>query len=344
MTFHKKTTNSVVKNRWQAKSIVAALVVLIVAGVWLIWINHKAPNENVPAPNVPSRITNSFKTDFSRISINPDLLLSGGPGKDGIPALSNPKFEPIADSKIDNETLGLWLSIGGESRFYAYNILVWHEIVNDTVGGQPLAVTFCPLCGSAVVYSRDVGGKTLDFKVSGLLYESNMVMYDTDTESLWSQSTGKGIAGFYDEINLTILPFQLITKSEVATNHPGTLIMSTDTGYSRNYTLNPYGNYDDNEQLYFPVTVDDNRFKPKEVFYILPIDGDSSVAIRITQLQAGTRAEREIGGQKIVLEKTADGEVFARDSGGRTIPGYYEMWFSWATRHQDNGVVWDPSQ
>jgi len=323
------------------------LLVIIVAAVSVVLFNNNQEDLAIDREDtvqegdkqIPRALTEVFSTDFSQISVDPTLLLSGGPGKDGIPALVDPEFGPIADTEIADTTRGILVERNGEKKFYPYNILVWHEIVNDSVGGDPLAITFCPLCGSAVVYDRNIAGEVHEFKVSGLLYESNMVMYDTRTESFFSQSIGEGIAGAYNTQKLQIVKFQLIELFEAKEQHPEAQIMTTDTGHSRNYTFYPYGNYDFTEDLYFPIQHKDERYSGKEIFYIVPLE-EQSVAIRIGELSDESITDKQTG---LTIAKD-NSNVSVTNADGAEIPGYYEMWFSWATQHPDSDLVIDPSK
>ncbi len=293
---------------------------------------------------VPPSLSDQFPEDqlyYSRANVDLSLILSGGPGKDGIPAISSPKFEPIKKTDIPDNTRGIFIEINGEEKFYPYNILVWHEVVNDTIGGQPIAITFCPLCGSAIAYDRVLDGNEVEFGVSGFLYESNLVMYDrTNTPTLWSQSTGRGIVGDQTGDELTRLPFQLLEVSTVKRKYPHTQIMTTNTGHSRDYTLYPYGDYDKNDNILFDVSVQDSRFSTKEIFYVVP-HKRGSVAFRFSKAPESEKVKYKQG--ELVALKSRDGEIVVKGSNGKVIPGYYEMWFSWATQHQDDGDVWDPS-
>lgn len=158
-----------------------------------------------------SGVFKNFKTNTDKKSIDLSLLLSGGPGKDVIPAINNPKFVPLTKTKLKDDVLGIYVSFEGEARFYPYNILTWHEIVNDKIGHTHFAITFCPLCGSAIVYNRNIKGEILRLGVSGLLYESNLVMYDDKTESFWSQVRGEAIVGDYTGTKLEVLSMQRIS-------------------------------------------------------------------------------------------------------------------------------------
>jgi hypothetical protein len=152
---------------------------------------------------------------------------------------------------------------GQQVKVYPYNILNWHEIVNDTVNDIPVAITFCPLCGSAIVYDRRVGGETLTFGVSGFLLESNMIMFDREYESLWQQSTGKVLAGKNLDQELNLAPFQRLTMGEVRTLYPNALVLSEDTGYTRDYGRNPYSGYEDSQDYVFTPSKENLRFPSK---------------------------------------------------------------------------------
>ncbi len=280
----------------------------------------------------------NFDTDTSKASIDLGSLLSGGPGKDGIPAIDDPKFVGVDEALMSDDVLGMLVEFDGEKRYYPYNILVWHEIVNDSIGSNEYAVTFCPLCGSAIVYDRNVDGKLLEFGVSGFLHESNMVMYDKTTETLWSQSRGEGIVGEMTGTKLTNLPVQLVTFSDIKANHSDAKILSQDTGYTRNYDFYPYGDYDESEEVYFAVSVQDKRLPTKEIMYVVPF-GEKSVAVTQNKLKDGAEFENNFEGKDVLIRK--DGENIFFESDGKILPGYFEMWFSWATQHENDGIVWE---
>jgi len=314
----------------------------VVAGLFLaigLFIVTQSITDDAPATlentfNTPARFDNAdLNVDFSKTSVEIDQILNGGPGKDGIPALVNPRFEPQSSSRVPNETQVIYVESNGVERLYPYNILVWHEIVNDVVGGIPLVITFCPLCGSAIVYESTINDEVIEFGVSGYLFESNMIMYSREkSETLWSQSLGKAIVGDRLDQELEHHPFQLISYGEAMSLYPNAEVLSGDTGHSRNYDGNPYSGYEVSEELLFPVSVKDVRFPAKELFYIVPLEG-MSVAVRQNKTD-GTYKVPDTN-----IEVTFDrGTVTAR-WGDAVMPGYYEMWFSWATYHQDNGIV-----
>jgi len=185
------------------------------------------------------------KTDFSKTRIGWHEILSGGPPKDGIPSIDKPVFKAVADGKdlTDKEAV-IGLAIGGDARAYPLRILIWHEIVNDTVGGMPVAVTYCPLCNSAVVFDRRVAGQVLDFGTTGKLRNSDLVMYDRQTESWWQQFTGEAIVGAFTGTELKMIPARLEWFAEFKARHPdGKLLVPSDPNL-RNYGRNPYVGYD----------------------------------------------------------------------------------------------------
>jgi len=279
-----------------------------------------------------------LKTNTAKTLIDLDLLLSGGPGKDGIPAINNPKFDVINEVNMDNDVLGILVDINGDIRYYPYNILVWHEITNDVVGGKDVAVTFCPLCGSAIVFDRVVGGKTLNFGVSGLLYESNLVMYDTETESLWSQAEGRSIVGDLAGTDLNLVQMQLISFEELKKQYPQAKVLSTNTGYARNYKFYPYGGYDSSDEIYFPISNSDKRLPPKEIMFAFTVSG-TPVAFEANKLTDGLIKKFKVGNTAVTAERNGE-EILVRD-GSKIIPGYFIMWFSWATHNGEKGILWE---
>jgi hypothetical protein len=180
-----------------------------------------------------------------------------------------------------------------------------------------------------------VGGDELEFGVSGLLYESNLLMYDRQTESLWSQSRGEAVVGERTGDELEILPMQLITFEELQEKYPDALVLSKDTGHSRDYENDPYRGYEGSDSLYFGVTGEDDRFPTKEPMYVFEI-GETSYAFAYFAVPEGG-AILEIDGREVEISGDG-GEVFVYADGER-VPGYVEMWFSWFTQHQDDGEV-----
>ena len=195
-------------------------------------------------------------------------ILSGGPPQDGIPSIDNPKFQSVqeADEILEDSELVLGLNINGDIRVYPLQILVWHEIVNDVVGDQPVAVTYCPLCFTNQVFNRTLNdGNTVEFGTSGKLYNSNLVMYDRKSNSLWSQALGEGIVGEYAGVKLERIPFDIAYWKEWKELYPESKVLSRDTGSVRPYGADPYGDYYTNDLILFPVANDDKRLGLKEI-------------------------------------------------------------------------------
>ena len=184
-------------------------------------------------------------TDFGTASVSFAEILSGGPPKDGIPAVDDPAMIPVAEETgIPGREPVITLEIEGEtSRAYPVRYLMWHEIANDAVGGVPVAVTFCPLCNSGIVFDRRIDGRTLSFGVSGKLRHSDMVMYDRETESWWQQAVGEGIVGEMTGRRLEPLPSWMESWEEFRTRNPGGLVMA-EPAFPRDYGRNPYAGYD----------------------------------------------------------------------------------------------------
>ena len=203
-----------------------------------------------------------------------DKIKGGGPPKDGIPSVDDPVFASISESQFmsDSDTV-IGLEINGDARAYPLFILVWHEIVNDTVGEIPVSVTYCPLCYTNQVFERIIDGKEVEFGTSGKLYNSNLLMYDRLTESYWSQALGLAVKGELTGTQLNLVPFDVITWGDWKELYPDTLVMTTETGYLRSYATDPYGNYYTEPRIMFPVEHNDERIHPKEIIIGVEIDG-----------------------------------------------------------------------
>ena len=189
----------------------------------------------------------SWKTDFSRISVPPGEIVSGGPPKDGIPAIDQPNFESAgeADGWLKDSDPVIVVERGGEVKAYPLAILIWHEIVNDNVGGLPVTVTYCPLCNTALAFDRSVAGHILDFGTTGRLRHSDLIMYDRQTETWWQQAVGTAIVGELMGTELELVPANTLSWEMAQALYPGILVLSRDTGHKRDYGRNPYVGYDD---------------------------------------------------------------------------------------------------
>ncbi|MGD1994573.1 MAG: DUF3179 domain-containing (seleno)protein, partial [Anaerolineae bacterium] len=212
-----------------------------------------AEEAELPVEDPPSGAESEFSTDFSRHSVPYEEIISGGPSKDGIPAIDEPTYIDIetADTWIGEQEPVVMVQLEDEARAYPIQILMWHEIVNDSLGETPVAVTYCPLCNTAIAYERTFEGQTLDFGTTGRLRFSNLIMYDRQTETWWQQATGEAIVGEHTGAQLTFVPATLISWSDFKANYPDGTVLSRETGYSRDYGLNPYEQYDDESDTPF---------------------------------------------------------------------------------------------
>lgn len=185
-------------------------------------------------------------TDFSRFSVALGEFTSGGPPKDGIPAIDDPRFVPVPEaSDLSDRDPVIALRIGNDARAYPLRVMIWHEIANDRVDGVPVAVTYCPLCNAAIAFDRRVDGRELSFGVSGMLRHSDMVMYDRQTQSWWQQYSGEALVGAMTGTTLRPLPTRLESFARFKERHPSGRVLVPGARSSRPYGLNPYVGYEE---------------------------------------------------------------------------------------------------
>ena len=247
--------------------------------------------------------TSGWKTDFSRHTVPFDEILSGGPRRDGIPPLDNPTFTTPQDSGrwLGDEEPVIALEVNDDARAYPLQVLIWHEIANDEVGGVPVSVTFCPLCNSAIVFDRRLDGVVYDFGTSGNLRHSDLVMWDRQTETWWQQFTGEAIVGSLAGKRLEFLPAAIVSFDDFKTANPDGKVLSRDTGFARNYGQNPYAGYDraDNPPFLLKDSPD-GRLLPKERVVAVTIDGVDA-AFPVTVLQSQKAINYTINGRDVVV-------------------------------------------
>jgi len=190
-------------------------------------------------------------TDFSKHTVDLSEIFSGGPPKDGIPSIDAPVFVTVAESKdLEAKEPAIGLVVNGDARAYPLRILTWHEIVNDTVGGVPVAVTYCPLCNAAIVFDRRLEGRVLEFGTTGKLRNSDLVMYDRQTESWWQQFSGEAIVGDLSGATLTMLPARLESWERFQARAPDGRVLVPNNPRMRDYGRNPYVGYDRRDAPY----------------------------------------------------------------------------------------------
>jgi cytochrome c biogenesis protein CcdA len=304
------------------------------------WPTAPGARQATPAFSVPSTLLRFFPdTDFGKADPRLVNALSGGPAKDGIPAIDAPMFVSLREWRHSDEVEVIVLVGDDEVKVYPYNILTWHEIVNDEIDGVPIAVTFCPLCGSAIVFNRTLPDGTVStFGVSGSLLESNMIMYDRMTENLWQQSTGAVLAGSFYPATLALESFQLLTIAEVKRLYPQAKVLSEDTGHRRDYEQNPYAGYETDNRFVFEPSGIDATFPPKTIMAVFR-DRGVTFAVPWLALRTAGQATNESNDVVYTLTATEGGELMVVDNFGTTHPFYFEMWFSVAVQHEIGALV-----
>lgn len=311
-------------------------------------------------PGAAQLETGAWSTDFSQHNVELSEFASGGPGKDGIPAIDRPRFESLAagDRFLEGREPVAAVELGGAAKAYPIRILVWHEIVNDRLGGRPIAMTYCPLCNSTVAFDRRLDGRLLDFGTSGNLRNSDLVMYDRQTESWWQQLTGEAVVGELTGDRLRAIPSQILSWAEFKRLHPDGRVLSTDTGHDRPYGENPYAGYDQPNSSPFALSGSvDDRLPPKERVAAVQTGPQSAVVYPFSRLRREAPVEDEIGERPVVVffdpavasplddaavaggRAVGGAAVFARRAAGRTLgfePGPEPGTF----RDSQTGSIW----
>ncbi len=276
-------------------------------------------------------------------------LVNGGPGRDGIPALTRPRAVDAAsgDQFLGPEALVVGVALGGQARAYPHNVFWWHEIVNDVLGGRSIAVSYCPLTGSAMAYDAMIGGQALDFGVSGLLFDNNLVLFDRATQSLWSQMRAQAVCGRFAGTAAPLLPVIQSTWAGWKALHPETTVVSFNTGFSRNYNQYPYGSYEQvgNNSLLFPQSFLDPRRPMKEL--VLGISqGGTARAYPYGALGERAAVNDAVGGRAVLVvfdRPTEMALAFDRDVAARQLS--FEVaeatGFPFRLRDRETGTLWD---
>lgn len=260
--------------------------------------------ELLPEEPPPAGAEAEFDTDFSRHTVPYNEILSGGPPKDGIPSIDDPQFVSVeeADEWLEPLEPVLRVEVDDVAKAYPIQILTWHEIVNDTVNGLPLAVTFCPLCNTGIVFERTIDGEAVEFGTTGRLRFSNLIMYDRTTETWWQQGNGEAIAGDLAGEELAFYPADMIAWETFQQAHPDGQVLSRETGFSRSYGQNPYAGYDNINSSPFlfegPSTPDELPAMAR----VLTVDlGGEAVAYPYEVLQEEQVVNDTVGDSEIVV-------------------------------------------
>lgn len=293
--------------------------------------------------SMPTPLLSSWYQGEVKHTIELDQIFSGGPGKDGIPSIDNPQFidASLATPEFD-DLKGIFVSINDDARFYLFDILNWHEIVNDTVGDVPVSITYCPLCASAVVYERTTSGGVDMLGVSGLLYQSNLLMYDRGSNSLWDQIRGEAVVGPKTGEKLTRVKSDILTLATVKQSWPEAKVLSTITGFVRDYGTDPYDGYDQAESTFFPVSTVDDRLVSKKLVYGIVVDGMSK-AYTLDAIRGEGRVQDDIGGVRVLVQydEATDRIRFTRSlNSGETeeVVPLYTYWFAWVAQYPETDL------
>ena len=293
---------------------------------------------------IPSLVLGATKNGFdvSDAMIPEREILSGGPPRDGIPAIYHPMFESVeAASWLRDKDRVLAVVINGEARAYPIRILDWHEIVNDKIGDQHFAVTYCPLCGTGMVFAANAGESVLLFGVSGLLYNSDILLYDRNTESLWSQILGMAVSAPLKGTPLPPLPVTHTTWGKWVKKNPDTKVLSRETGFIRDYRHGPYEGYENSRRLFFGVShAAPMTYHPKERVIGIEVAGKFK-AYPFKELSAQGLAEftDQFAGNTFVIEWDEEAQSSSiHDDTGRLLPAVTGFWFAWYTFHPETDI------
>ncbi len=277
----------------------------------------------------------------SHLTVPVGEIHSGGPGKDGIPSLSHPETVGVAEMALlapEDRVVGV--EFDGQSRAYPIRLLNWHELINDQVGDTPVAIVYCPLCDSVSALDRRIDNRTLDFGISGLLHNSNVLFYDRSDNALWSQVSLEAISGPLAGRSLRHLPFSLTTFAAWRETHPDSTVATFETDHPRDYERNPYARYFESDELMFPVKgTDQSPFRNKEPVVGVR-NGNEARAYPVSTISdtASGQVEDTLGGEKVILEARKTGthvQVISVPEGAQVV---HTFWFAWKAFHPDTTI------
>ena len=285
-----------------------------------------------------ARIKNGFNLEAS--SIPPEEIRNGGPPRDGIPSIDDPHFVEAksATYPLDSDRV-LGIVIDGLAKAYPIGIMNYHEIVNDHFDSTAVVITYCPLCGSGIAFQSNIQGTNRTFGVSGLLYNSDVLLYDRESESLWSQLMNEAITGPLKGTTLEIIPTANTTWKDWKDLYPETKVLTTQTGHFRDYTSTPYTGYDESEKTYFPVNNSSNLYHSKDWVTVVTVNGQSKAYPFEELKKAKSTIIDKIGevSFKVYFDKKNQSARVV-DSKNKELPYYNTFWFAWYAFHPDGEV------
>jgi len=287
--------------------------------------------------SIPNK--NGFILSDLRIPL--DEIMQGGPPRDGIPAINNPKFLKAGEGDFlsdEDEVLGIVKN--GIAKAYPIRIMNYHEVVNDFFGEDPIIVTFCPLCGSGLAFSGNINGENRTFGVSGLLFNSDVLLYDRETESLWSQLMGQAVSGPSVDQNFELVAMEQTSWQDWKERNPNTQVLSTETGFTRDYSRLPYDGYESSPQLYFPVKNKNDALNTKERVIGISV-GNVHKAYSFSKLSKAESLPISdiVNGSEILIHYNKESKsAKITDKEGNLLNGTTLFWFAWFAFHPDTEV------
>lgn len=287
-----------------------------------------------------SRPADDSGFDLTQAIIPKREILSGGPPRDGIPSVDAPVFiSPEAATFMEDTDLVVSVTLGGETRAYPLRILVWHEVVNDNFANTPIAVTYCPLCGTAMVFDRTVERRVLTFGVSGLLYQSDVLMYDRETESLWSQLKMQAVSGELAKARLPWRASEHLAWAAWRQKYPEGRVLSTKTGHERDYSRQPYEDYETSPGTLFPVPTFRDDLSDKE-WVLGVVNGSEAKAYRLSALPVGLAVSDMVGGSDIEVsfDPATQAAQVMNVNRQQPLPFVKAYWFAWQAFYPDTGL------
>lgn len=322
---------------WHERDVVKGLTMNIPSLVCLLWLL-------LDAPFAVAKTLNGF--DLSDADIPVNEVVSGGPPRDGIPSIDQPRFIGVNEAAfMDDDDRVLGVQIRGQDRAYPIAILNWHEVVNDRIDNQHFVVTYCPLCGTGMVFAANFADSALQFGVSGLLYNSDVLLYDRVTGSLWSQILGRAISGPLKGTPLPQIPAMHTTWARWKEQNPRTLVLSTDTGYRRDYSQSPYRGYERTPRLYFDVSSRAPRtYHPKALVMGVTRNGVQRV-YPFDELRRFGRSEFSdtVNGAAVQVHwDEAASSAHLTDAEGKPLPTTIGYWFAWYAFYPETEVFKAP--
>jgi hypothetical protein len=327
-------------------TIVISIAVILVLGI-LVWLRVSKDDFDLPKGERETETTSISETsdvmltDGVKHSVPLSEIISGGPPKDGIPSIDDPQFVSVgdADDWLSASEPGIAVSIDGINRFYPYQILVWHEIVNDLINGKRILVTYCPLCLTGYVFDPVVQDERVEFGTSGRLWNSNLVMYDRKTDSLWSQILGEAIVGSETGNKLIALPSDQMLYGNWKNQFPDGEVLSRDTGATRFYGTNPYDDYFKATDFAVRMAGFSDTRLSRDAFVFGIVDGEQTKAYAIESIKKVTEVRDIFASNTYVLRYDTDLDVVRMfqeiDGTEKRINPFSSFWFSWVAVHPD---------